>query len=198
MILIFDTETTGLPNWKVPSEDPTQPHLVQLACGLFTDEGREVGTFMRIVLPTKFTIPAEATAIHGINDTLARDCGTSLDSVVVAYTKMASVAELRVAHNTPFDDRVMRIALLRCGFSRAEIEMTQRGPSADTCAMARHVMKNERELGRKDALEKADLASCMAHFFNDAHDGAHDALADMRACARLYFHFRNEMKVTAP
>ena len=30
-LLMFDTETTGLPLWKDPSDHPDQPHLVQLA-----------------------------------------------------------------------------------------------------------------------------------------------------------------------
>lgn len=32
--LFFDTETTGLPLFEQPSEDPRQPHIVQLAACL--------------------------------------------------------------------------------------------------------------------------------------------------------------------
>ncbi|HFO1417848.1 TPA: hypothetical protein ACHIWN_005760 [Pseudomonas aeruginosa] len=28
---IFDFETTGIPEWKLPSEDPCQPHIVEVA-----------------------------------------------------------------------------------------------------------------------------------------------------------------------
>lgn len=30
-IIVFDTEATDIPNWKVPSHMPEQPHIVQLA-----------------------------------------------------------------------------------------------------------------------------------------------------------------------
>lgn len=31
LVYFFDTETTGLPQFKLPSNDPSQPHLVDLA-----------------------------------------------------------------------------------------------------------------------------------------------------------------------
>jgi DNA polymerase III subunit epsilon len=51
MLLFFDTETTGLPDFRAPSDAPQQPHLVQLACILATDEGETLERWQTIVKP---------------------------------------------------------------------------------------------------------------------------------------------------
>lgn len=41
-ILFYDTETTGLPNWKEPSGSDKQPHIVQIGALLVDVETKEV------------------------------------------------------------------------------------------------------------------------------------------------------------
>ena len=50
--LLFDTETTGLPIWKEPSDSPDQPHIVDIACDLWDTETKErIDTFDAIINP---------------------------------------------------------------------------------------------------------------------------------------------------
>jgi len=52
--LAFDTETTGLPLFKEPSEHPDQPHIVQLAAVLVDlDTRRELASMDVIVKPER-------------------------------------------------------------------------------------------------------------------------------------------------
>ena len=68
MILVYDTETTGLPrDWNAPLTDSENwPRLVQLAWQLHTPDGKLVSRGNRIVRPDGFTIPYNAAKVHGI------------------------------------------------------------------------------------------------------------------------------------
>ncbi len=66
--LIFDTETTGLPNYKAPVNNDSQPYIVQLAAILVDDEGDTVSEMSVIIKPNGWTIPEEVAKIHGIDD----------------------------------------------------------------------------------------------------------------------------------
>ena len=132
MILFFDTETTGLPDFKARSDEPTQPHLVQLALVLHGDDGAEIRGKAWIVKPDGWTITPELTAIHGISHERAMDEGIPEDEVMENYIQAQNRSTLRVAHNESFDRRIMRIAMLRYGIQRDVIDFIEARPSFDT------------------------------------------------------------------
>jgi hypothetical protein len=51
LICVFDTETAGFPNWKIPGNDPSQPNLVDICALLYTPQGVLVDSFEAMVLP---------------------------------------------------------------------------------------------------------------------------------------------------
>lgn len=57
LLLVFDTETTGLPDWKKPSGSDEQPHIVQLAAHLVDDDDRKIiHTIDHVVKPNGWEI----------------------------------------------------------------------------------------------------------------------------------------------
>ncbi|MFX6225932.1 hypothetical protein ABTF68_20865, partial [Acinetobacter baumannii] len=65
--LIFDTETTGIPEYKLPSEDPSQPHIIQIAADLVDlDTRRSLASLNTLIKPAGWVIPADVEAITGI------------------------------------------------------------------------------------------------------------------------------------
>ena len=79
MYLFFDTETTGLPKrWNAPVTDlENWPRLVQLAWIMYDDRGNMLESRDVIVKPEGFTIPPEASRVHGITTLVAREKGWS-------------------------------------------------------------------------------------------------------------------------
>lgn len=199
MILVFDTETTGLPLWREPSDHPGQPHLVQFAALLMETDGIERACINIMVKPEGWTIPAETSAIHGITTEMAAEFGIPEITVVNMFLNLVGRAEIATAaHNESFDWRIMRIAMLRSGMDKSAIERIEGCRRLCTMRMADKIMQlppTAKMIAAGFLKSKApNLTECMAHFFNEPHDKAHDAMADVRACARVLIHISNMEK----
>lgn len=196
MILFFDTETTGLPDFRAPADHPRQPHLVQLAALLTEEDGTERASFSILVKPPEDGIPAEAAAVHGISTEIAERCGFSNARAVAMWDEMASRAALLVAHNIQFDMTVMATAWRRVLSVLRPDMKAEHGERARFCTMkASAPVVNLPPTDRMRAAgftgpKSPKLAECIQHFFSEELAGAHDALADVRACARVFFHLR--------
>lgn len=200
MILTYDTETTGLPDFKARSADPIQPHLVQLALVISSDDGAEITATSVIIKPDGWTIPAEVTAIHGISHERAMDEGIPEAVAVGMFLVNQGQCAIRVAHNESFDRRIMRIAMTRSSLERDFIEAIEGRASYCTCNNAKPIVNlppTERMLASGfNSPKPPKLEECIRHFFGEDLPGAHDALIDARAAARLYFHLQT-LKVAA-
>jgi len=194
VILFFDTETTGLPDYRSPSNAPHQPHLVQLAHILCEDDGSDVEQANVIIRPDGWTIPDDVAAIHGITTEIAMEKGIPMAEAMDAFLTARRRAELRVAHNVSFDDRIMRIAMLRHGLVREDIETLEAGRKFCT-VQATTTLVNLPPTEKMVAAgfnkpKPPKLIECIKHFFGEDLDGAHDAMVDVSACRRVYFHLQ--------
>jgi DNA polymerase III subunit epsilon len=195
LILIFDTETTGLPECKLPSDDPRQPHLVELSTGLFAEDGTEIDVSSVIVRPDGWSVPPDMTAIHRITNEHAMEVGLAEAVVARGFYDTAMQCTTWVAHNLHFDKRIMRIAMRRAGLSRDQIAELDGLRRFDTCNGSKHVTNLPPTAKMLNAgftwPKNPKLSECMSIIFGEDHADAHDALRDVRACARLYFHLRS-------
>jgi DNA polymerase III subunit epsilon len=192
MILFFDSETTNLPEWKLPSDDPCQPHLIQLAALLTDNDGNEVNRLSTIVKPGEGAVMGvEAFKAHGITLDHAREVGMPPVDAVRSFVEMARQADEIVGHNVSFDIRIMRIAAARhLGF-----KWQNTLPTFCTMKRSQAIV----DLPPTEAMIRANrnwpkppkLVECMEHFFGEGLDGAHDALVDVTACKRVYFHLKS-------
>jgi len=191
--LFYDCETTGLPLFDQPSEDPRQPHIVQLAAMLvdLANDGEIVSSFDVICRPTDWEIPDDVAAIHGITTTRALDVGISESLAVEMLIDLWGKASVRIGHNETFDARMVRIALMRhsasIGFNPDEwkggrAECTQR---LSTPILRLPPTDKMRAAGRFHH-KSANLKEAYQHFVGAELVNAHSAMADCRACLAVY------------
>jgi len=191
MILVFDTETTGIPDFKARSVDPAQPHIVQMALIIYGDDLVSTQDTSVIVRPDGWIIPPEMTAIHGISHERAMDEGVPEKDAAEMFLVAQAKASLRVAHNESFDRRILRIAMTRAGIERDVIEFTEARQSYCTCQASKPILNlpptDKMMASGFNGPKPPKLEECIKHFFGEELPGSHDALIDAQACARIYF-----------
>lgn len=187
MFLVFDTETTGLPLWKEPSDHPDQPHVVDIACSLFDQDQNEIERFDAIINPG-VEIPDDMAAIHGITTEIAREQGIDPAEAFDRFAGMIGRAGLVIGHNVSFDIRMMRILAARTTGEKWD------NPHAAFCTMRKST--NHCKIVGPRARHPEDwkwptLSEAVNHFFNEEHGDAHRARPDCDASARIFFHLKN-------
>lgn len=195
LLLFFDTETTDLPSKFVgPLEN--EPHVVQLAAILVDDAQREWASMNVIIKPDGWTVAESALKAHGITVAIAERVGIPIVSALSMFVNLAKRASTHVAHNKQFDDKLIDFEMQRIGRRWEAIPgsvctMIEATPIVNLPPTAAMIRAN------RNHPKSPKLEECIQHFFGESLDGAHDALVDVRACARLYFHMRNTANIAA-
>ena len=184
MILFFDTETTGVPqNYKAPVSDLANwPRLVQIAWLLTDADGTEVRSVEHIIKPHGFVIPADVVRIHGISTEKAQEAGLELAAALGEFAADLAPAAVLVAHNLQFDEKILGAEFLRLG---------QRNPlptQPRLCTM--QAGTDVCRLPGRYGFKWPSLDELHRKLFKESAASAHQALADVRACARCYFELR--------
>lgn len=202
LALFYDSETQGLPLFSEPSEDPRQPHIVQLAaCLVDLDTRRTLASMDVIVRPDGWTIPDEVAAIHGISTERALAVGIPESLAVRMFLELWG-GRPRIAHNESFDARMVRIAMKRFTDPHVEDEVLptsdewKAGEAKCTQLLATPILKlppteKMRKAGRFHH-KSANLGEAYQHFTGKQLEGAHSAMVDVRACMDVFF------AITAP
>ena len=182
-ILFIDCETTNKLQYGIPLNHPDQPRIVQLAAVLTDDSGTELGSFSFLIRPDGWTIPKEAEDIHGISTHMATLGGVPIALALAVLDKFAAMASTVVAHNIDFDLSMVESEHLRKPtiLDRSKDNFCTMKSSTNLCALP----------GKYAGQFKwPKLTEAHETLLGTAFDGAHDAMADVRACSRVYFELK--------
>jgi DNA polymerase III subunit epsilon len=186
MLLFYDTETTGLLNFKESYQHETQPSLVQLAAVLTDNDGTERACLSMIVDPGR-PIPKQASDVHGITDDIVERCSVPPAVALNAFKWLVLRADTMIGHNQGFDQKVMSTAFHRSEMDDVVSRIDNVMVKVDTMKPATKVVKILHKKPRHERDYKwPKLEECIRFFFDEELEGAHDALVDVRACMRVY------------
>lgn len=192
LALFYDTETTGLPLFSEPSEDPRQPHIVQLASALVDlDSWKTLASLDVIIRPDGWEIPAETSAIHGITTEVALQVGVPADSALELHLDLWRRASVRIAHNESFDARLVRIGLMRHFVNDAALhDEWKAGQALCTQVLSTPILKlpptAKMIAARRNHHKSANLGEAFEFFTGRKLEGAHRAMVDVEACIEVY------------
>jgi DNA polymerase III epsilon subunit-like protein len=179
--LIFDTETTGMVQFRKPPEDPSQPDLIQLGMLLVdtADWKTRARHSMLVQLPEGARIEPAAHEAHGISE---EDCARyGVPSIVACslFNQFCLQAEVIVAHNLDFDTSIMKTALFRLGNKPHRLDGRQ-------LVCTKEASTDVLKLPGKYGYKWPTLAEAYLHYTGKELVGAHDALVDTEACLEIF------------
>ena len=181
MFLIYDTETTGLPNnYNAPVSDSNNwPRMVQISWQLHDDTGELIEVKNYIIKPEGYEIPYAVVKVHGITTERAEKQGADLDFVLNEFNRVLKQTTFVVGHNIEFDNNIIGAEFYRKNietelFSRTTLDT--KNLSTDFCAIP----------GKGGRFKWPKLEELHEKLFKEKFDLAHNAAADVEATARCF------------
>lgn len=197
MILFFDTETTGI------RKGGFIPRVVQIGALLTDDEGKTISELNVLLQPEGFeNIPVEASNVHGFSTEMVKQAGIDRMVGLSAFFELVQKASTTVAHNAEYDMDLMQIEIdyYKNIHNQIEASLWQEVLSEAKvfCTMlnSRDIMKLPlseaqarffKDTGNTQQYKNPRLEEAHIHFMGYNFEGAHDAMADVRACKDVYF-----------
>ena len=167
-MIIFDLETTGLPKAE-GSDLILQPKIIEFGAVKLDGDFHETDKLEFFVNPGMQLDP-KITKITGITDDMLKD-----EKPFIAYYKILAEwfcgEKILVAHNLPFDRKVLRFELERYD------KLTKfPWPYDHICTV---------EVGESVWGKKRKLGEIYSEITGKEHKGAHRSIADVRATAEI-------------
>jgi DNA polymerase III epsilon subunit-like protein len=116
-LLIFDTETTGLPRTKIINPDTLHlwPHVVQFSYIIYDTETNSIVEMFDYVVKVRenVVIPEDSIKIHGITNETSMRSGLPIEDILNEFFYYLQTVDKLIGHNVSFDINMVRIELLR-------------------------------------------------------------------------------------
>jgi len=193
-VLVFDTETTGLPvDQNAPLTDSAKwPYIIQLSFMVFDTDTKEILEYSDhiIRLADSVYISPESIAIHQITRQRSQTDGIPIQQALANLAENMRDTDIIVAHNINFDKRMLIVEFHRNNIKNFLYHNNL--PILEYCTMQRTTAlcklpaydKKTGELYK--SYKWPTLAEIHEHLFGNKPRGTHNAIADVMICLRCY------------
>ena len=187
MELFFDTETSGLFNFKRPDHKAENfPWIVQLGA-ILAEDNIPYMEFNVIIKPEGRTITEDAQNVHKISVELAEKTGIYEPTVARVFSEMIRCADTLVCHNWAFDSRLVLGMLHRTNSRFCAEKLILDAKSFCTMLNTTNLCRLPGKYGK---YKWTTLRELHIHLFGHDFVGAHDAMFDIRATMKCYYELK--------
>lgn len=184
MYLFFDTETCGkAKDFNAPVYNVDNwPRVTQLAWQLYDKDQNLISEGMDLIKPDGWEIPKEKFFIdNNMSTERCEQYGKPLIEVLNKFLIDLEKADYLIAHNIKFD-----VNVLGAEFIRTDLKPRKQLVKVCTMLESTDYCKIKGYRGYK----WPTLTELHVKLFGKLFEGAHDALDDVKACAKSYFELR--------
>ena len=204
--LFFDTETTGLFVDEKQTFDlhhfffnnlrfqmMKQPHMVQLSWITTDNDCNIISQHDYIIQPKGFSIPPEATRIHGITTEIAKEKGTPIKEVIGKFMEDVYAAKTLVGHNIEFDKKVINTELIRLRLNNEYDDMNSYDfmSKESICTMKESILFCEiPSRNYYHPYKQPKLQELHKKLFGYEFEDAHNSMSDVTATLKCFKEMR--------
>jgi DNA polymerase III epsilon subunit-like protein len=199
IILVYDTETTGLPKSKHINIDTLHlwPYIVQFSYILYDTEKHDVLKIKDYIikLPEHIKISDESINIHGITNEISQVNGCYLRPVLEEFMIYYHTADKIVCHNAMFDLNMVKVELMRIIENNKEDKFTLFLNNITSVNNVYCTMMESIKFCNIKALNKIGnvyikypkLSELHYKLFQDCPKNLHNSLNDVIVCLRCFY-----------
>lgn len=122
-VLVFDTETTGLPQSKIISPDTLKlwPHIVQFSYVIYDTDANDIVVSSDDIVKVEegIVISEGSIELHGITKEISQTKGCKISKSINIFFKYLKKVDILVGHNIEFDIQMLKVELLRLIYSES-------------------------------------------------------------------------------
>lgn len=203
-LIIFDTETTGLPQTKIMDTASLNlwPYIVQFSYIIYDTE---INTILKIKdsiikIPETIIITKENSDIHGITNEISKEKGEDIKLVISEFIEDCNNSDVLIAHNMDFDINVLKVEIVRQQLNKSEhiydkylldLSIIQKYCTMQTTIKLCNIKKINKN--GKEFIKFPKLSELHEKLFNTIPKNLHNSLNDVIVCLRCYYLLKNKI-----